>query len=264
MVKIETDAMLVDICKLKPYERNNKKHNKAQIDRLAMHIEGCGWDVPIVVDEKMIILKGHGRLEAAKQLGMQQVPVIVRTGLSEAEKRAVRIADNKLAELAEWDKEALAFELEDLELAGWDLEEFGFSKDELDDLLGESDDDGESAGDDKKDSPYTNKIEAPIYKPTGPKPEIIELFDTKKCSELIKQIEESNLPSDEKIFLTYASYRHVVFDYQNIAEYYAHSNSDAQELMEKSALVIIDFKKAIENGFVTMTKDLAEVFDDVT
>lgn len=125
-VKIEKEISIVDIGAIKPYKRNNKKHNKAQIDKLAMHIQGVGWDVPIVVDEEMVILKGHGRLEAAKQLGLEQVPIIVRDGLTEAQKKAVRIADNKLAELAEWDTENLKFELDDLELAGFDIEEIGF------------------------------------------------------------------------------------------------------------------------------------------
>jgi len=116
---------MIKLTKLKPYERNAKKHPQEQIDRLALHIEGVGWDQPIVVDENMVILKGHGRRMAALKLGLTEVPVVIAEGLSEAQKKAVRIADNKLAE-SPWDDDLLRFELDDLALAGWDLGELGF------------------------------------------------------------------------------------------------------------------------------------------
>ena len=125
MVTIERDISMVKVGSLKPYDRNAKKHPQEQIDRLALHIEGCGWDQPIVVDENMVILKGHGRLAAAKKLKLKEVPVVVRSGLTEAQKKAVRIADNKLAE-SEWDEDLLKLDLDDLELAGWDIGELGF------------------------------------------------------------------------------------------------------------------------------------------
>jgi len=130
MVKIHKQIVMMEIKKLKPYERNAKKHPASQIDRLAMHIEGVGWDQPIVVDEDMVILKGHGRAMAARKIGLTEVPVIVAEGLSEAQKKAVRLADNKLAE-SEWDEDLLKLDLGDLELAGWDVGELGFEGFEL-------------------------------------------------------------------------------------------------------------------------------------
>lgn len=152
-VKIEDTIELVDIERLQPYQRNNKKHPKSQIDRLALHIQGVGWDQPIVVDENMVILKGHGRLEAAKQLKLGQVPVVIRRDLSEAQKKAVRIADNKLAELAEWDMDNLKLELDDLELSGFELEELGFGDDELDELLPEREQPSSQGNTDPDDVP---------------------------------------------------------------------------------------------------------------
>jgi ParB-like chromosome segregation protein Spo0J len=252
MVKMHSKIVMMEIKKLVPYERNAKKHPSTQVERLAMHIEGVGWDQPIVVDENNVILKGHCRLLAAKHLKLEKIPVVVAKDLTEAQKKAVRLADNKLAE-SDWDDDLLKLDLEDLQLAGWDIGELGFEDIEI--ASGTGDGSGDESGE------YTNKIESPIYKPTGPKPDVSELFDISKASELIKQIDSSSLPEEEKLFLRYAAYRHVVFNYQNIAEYYAHSPKSCQELMENSALVIIDFNKAIELGFVKMTKDLAEAYD---
>jgi len=112
---------------VKPYERNNKKHSKSQLDLLEKQIKENGFDVPIVVDENKIIVKGHARLTVCKRLKMKEVACIIRTDLTEAQKRAARIADNKLNELAEWDQENLKFEMTDLQMEGIDVELTGFS-----------------------------------------------------------------------------------------------------------------------------------------
>src|SRR3990167_1111208 len=108
---------------------------------------------------------------------------------------------------------------------------------------------------------YTTKVKSPIYQPTGDKPALGELFDVNTLTKLLTEIEAANIPDDEKAFLRLAAHRHIVFNYQNIAEYYAHSSKAAQELMENSALVVIDFNKAIEKGFVKLTESLAELYE---
>ena len=143
MVKMHDKIVMMEIKKLVPYERNAKKHPDSQIDRLAMHIEGVGWDQPIVVDENLTILKGHGRRLAALKLGLDKVPVVKVAGLTEAQKKAVRLADNKLAESG-WDEDLLKLDLDDLALAGWDVGELGFEAFEND-----SDGDGEGDGETK-------------------------------------------------------------------------------------------------------------------
>ena len=101
----------------------------------------------------------------------------------------------------------------------------------------------------------------PTYEPVGEKPNIEELLDDTKAKDLIASIKESSLSDEEKQFLMTAASRHIVFDYSKIANFYAHSSKECQELMEKSALVIIDFNKAIENGFVKMTNEMIDMFD---
>jgi hypothetical protein len=160
IMQIETKIKLVPIDKVKPYVKNAKAHPEDQVKNLAEHIRTVGWDVPIVVDESMVLLKGHGRLRAAYQLGLDKVPVIVREGLSEPQKTALRIGDNKLAE-SDWIDEFLKLELKELDLAGWDLGELGFSEAELDALLAELEDREPPKGDPEetpKESPERGKL----------------------------------------------------------------------------------------------------------
>lgn len=107
---------------------------------------------------------------------------------------------------------------------------------------------------------YSKKIEAPIYEPRHIKPHILMLYDTTKTKRMIRQIDESNLPEDEKEFLRAATWRHAVFHYERIADYYAHSNPEMQHMMEESALVIIDFEAAIERGFVALCDNIREQY----
>lgn len=100
------------IADLRPHARNSRTHSKKQIKQIADNIRKFGFRNPVLVDEANCIIAGHGRVEAAKLLGHDSVPVVRLEGMSEAEKRAYIIADNRLAELAGWDKDLLALELE--------------------------------------------------------------------------------------------------------------------------------------------------------
>jgi len=118
----------------------------------------------------------------------------------------------------------------------------------------------EIESDTKLDSKYTSKIKAPIYTPNLNKPSVFKLYDNTKTKELIKNIKKSNINDDEKVFLIEAAKRHTVFNYSLIADYYVNSNKEMQDLMEQSALVIIDFDKAIEYGYVKLSEDIAEQY----
>lgn len=108
---------------------------------------------------------------------------------------------------------------------------------------------------------YTKKVETPIYEPRGVKPHILELCDNEKTKRLIREIENSSIYEFEKKFLIEAAHRHSVFNYSKIADYYAHASKEMQELMEKSALVIIDFNKAIEYGFVKLNDKMKILYE---
>ncbi len=144
-------VILRDLASLKPYSQNNRTHTKASVDRLKASVATFGFVVPILVDQQSTIIAGHGRFEAAKALGLGQVPVVIADHLSSAEVRALRIADNKLAELSDWDAEALQMEfadLMDLGLTGeldFDLDITGFELPEIDILIGDAGQDVEQA-----------------------------------------------------------------------------------------------------------------------
>ncbi|HEX6992166.1 MAG TPA: ParB N-terminal domain-containing protein, partial [Gemmatimonadales bacterium] len=119
------------IDRLVPHAKNARTHSEAQVAQIAAAIREWGWTNPILVDEAGGIIAGHGRVLAARQLGILEVPVMVATGWSEAQKRAYVLADNKLAENAGWDRNLLRLELADLGELGFDLPLIGFSDLEL-------------------------------------------------------------------------------------------------------------------------------------
>tara|TARA_R100001510_G_C7634850_1_gene193186 strand:+ start:554 stop:943 length:390 start_codon:yes stop_codon:yes gene_type:complete len=109
-------------------------------------------------------------------------------------------------------------------------------------------------------SKYTKKVEIPLYQPKNKKPNILELYDKSESNNLITKIRESSISDEEKMFLIFASYRHLVFNYEKIADYYSHSSKEMQELMEDSALVIIDFEKAISKGYVKLCSEIKKEY----
>jgi DNA modification methylase len=127
------------IDRLKPYERNPRTHSPEQITKIAASLLEFGWTNPILVDADAGIIAGHGRLLAARELGMTTVPVIELSHLTEAQKRAYIIADNRLALDAGWDEDLLTEELKALEGLDFNLELTGFDLDELHDLLEDED-----------------------------------------------------------------------------------------------------------------------------
>ena len=111
----------------------------------------------------------------------------------------------------------------------------------------------------KTDSLYTKKVSPPQYLPSKTKPNLGEVFSLTKYTELMSKISRSNVTDEEKEFLKYAATRHIVFNYSLIADYYAHSNKEMQELMEESALVIIDLGDAIANGYVKLSERIKAI-----
>ena len=117
--------------KLIPYARNSRTHSDEQVAQIAASIKEFGWTNPILVDGENGIIAGHGRLAAARKLGMTEIPVIELSHLSPTQKKALVIADNKLALNAGWDNAMLAVEFEELKLDGYDLQLTGFGEEEI-------------------------------------------------------------------------------------------------------------------------------------
>jgi ParB-like chromosome segregation protein Spo0J len=117
--------------KLVPYAKNSRTHSEEQVAQIAASIREWGFTTAVLVDESGSIIAGHGRVMAARKLGMASLPVMVAAGWTDAQKRAYIIADNKLALNAGWDNELLALELGELGDLGFDLELTGLSDDEL-------------------------------------------------------------------------------------------------------------------------------------
>src|SRR3954451_2822887 len=117
--------------RLVPYARNARTHSDAQVAQIAASVREWGWTVPVLVDESGMLIAGHGRVLAARKLGLSEIPVMVARGWSEAQKRAYVLADNKLALNASWDVELLKVELTDLKTMGADLGLVGFEDEEL-------------------------------------------------------------------------------------------------------------------------------------
>ena len=196
--------------------------------------------------KKLVVIGGNQRLKVATKLGLESVPTVLLEGLTEDQEREIIIRDN--VSNGEWDVAQLQND--------WvksDLENWGVNCDFWEGAGAGGD--GSGDGEQK----YTTKVEVPHYTPTGERPEVSELVDVSKAEALIADIEKAELPDDARVFLKAAAMRFAKFDYQKIAEWYAHADKPTQGLMEKLALVIIDYDKAIENGLVQVSKQLNDI-----
>jgi len=234
--------------------RNPNTHGDSQIALLAKIIRAQGWRAPITVSNRSgFIVKGHGRLQAARLLQVAQVPVERQDYATEADEWQDMIADNRIAELAEINNAILKDLLETLDDGQNDMDLTGFDAAELERLMLQEHQ--------EPDDTYTNKIISPVYTPKGERPEISAMIDRTKTAALIAEIDAAGIPPDVAEFMRFAAERHTVFNFRQIAEYYCHADAKLQDLMERSGMVIIDFKKAIEYGFVHLTERLGELAD---
>ena len=112
------------------------------------------------------------------------------------------------------------------------------------------------------DKLYTHKIQIPQYVPSNDVPAIEGLVDYEKYSKLIRNINNSNVSDEEKQFLRFAASRHLEFNYSLIADYYAHATPEMQELMEQSALVILDINDAIANGYIKLSENIQQILKE--
>ena len=135
-----TQVEMWQVADLAPYAKNARQHPPEQIDQIAASMERFGFTIPMLVAEDGTIIAGHGRLMAALQLGLAEVPVMVARGWSEEDRRLYTLADNRLAEIAEWDPEMLRIEIGELraDFGIEDMSLIGFSADNLAELLSDA------------------------------------------------------------------------------------------------------------------------------
>jgi hypothetical protein len=235
---------------LKPYVNNAKIHDEKQIEQIKKSIRDFGFNDPIAVWKDNEIIEGHGRLLAVMEMNdIQKVPIIRLDRLSDEQRKAYTLVHNKLTMNTDFDIDMLNLELTDI--PNFDMNFYGFN------IFGD-----DSLEDELDTSKYTKKIKAPHYEPTGTIPDINDLCDTEKTDALIDEIEKSDLSEEQKQFLRLAAYRHSVFNYKMVAEYYAHADEKMQRLMEKSALVIIDINNAVEDGYVVLEQKILDMIDE--
>ena len=151
--------------RLLPYAANARTHSESQVAQLAGSIVEFGFNVPVLVDERGVLIAGHGRLLAARHLGLAEVPVIRLDHLTDAQARAYRLADNQLALNAGWDDELLSAELARLQEEGFGLDLIGFSAEELDALMAPLDDEGDGQGDETGEDEVPEPPVDPVTRP---------------------------------------------------------------------------------------------------
>jgi len=244
------------INELTDYFKNPRQLTETQYKQLKTSLDKFGLiDKPIVnIDAKNTVIGGHQRLNVLRRGKAETVECwIPDRELDEREIEELNIRLNK--NTGGWDFDVLANEFEAKDLLEWGFSEIDLGISDLN-LLEE-----EPKGD--PDNRYTKKVDIPIYeKQRNEPPEITLLYKTEKYSELLDQIQQADISKKEKLFLTLAASRHIVFDYGEIAEYYAHATPEMQEQMEKSALVIIDFDSAIKEGYVKLHSEITAIFNE--
>jgi hypothetical protein len=164
---------------------------------------------------------------------------------------AALLAANRYGRVGEDDAALLKDLLQELDTGAADMDLTGYTREAIESLMLQE----------HQDDTYTNKIVAPVYEPKGDNPPIETLIDRTKTDGLQAEIDAAQLPADVTRFLKDAAERHTVFHFGRIAEWYCHATPQVQDLMEKSGMVIIDFNKAIEYGFVHLTERLGALAD---
>lgn len=249
----------VPIDSLRPHPKNPRRGN---LEAITESISHNGFYGTVIAQKSTgLILAGNHRWLAAQANDAKEIPVI---WLDIDDDHALRIllADNRTNDIAEYDDTLLTELLNDLAEETGTLLGTGYNEDDIDELLNELKPDLEpnqkEKGYDVLSNEYSRTIETPIYEPKGDKPKEKDLYDRTKTNELLEEIQNADLPKHVKDFLTNAAERHTEFRFDRIAEYYCHAPAPVQDLMERSALVIIDFNKAIEYGYVKLTKRMLE------
>jgi len=248
----------VRLGQIQAWEGNPRMSTKAQAQRIIASEKKFGQPVPFLlapeVDGRFLLYDGHQRLAAwftVYGADYEMDAMVADRPLTENEHKELIITLHTGA-TGSWNWDTLS---------AWkpaELQEWGMNEDALKGWNNDANNLKEMLNaEGELDNNYSRKIEAPIYTPKGEKPAPADLFDSKRTHELLADIEAAELSEAEKEFLRVAAQRHTVINFKRVADYYAHSDKPTQKLMEDSALVIIDFDRAIELGYVKLSEEIA-------
>jgi len=244
---------------LQPWGHNPRKSSKKQAAKILESWGEFNQVHTFAIGPGGEVYDGHQRLSALMTLHGNDYVVDARQSsraLSEDEHKRLVVLLHAGA-VGSWDWDLLSgWDIEDLKAAGMDMDTLADWEKNLAAL-------DKMLHNDNEDETYTREIKSPAYQITGEKPNASDLYDNTRTLELIEAIQEADgITDEERAFLIVAAQRHTVLNFHNIAEYYAHADKQLQDLMEDSALVIIDFGKAIELGYVQLTEEIAEIVQD--
>lgn len=231
---------------------NARTHPARQREALRGSLSSLGYyDAVILNKHTGYLIDGHARVEEQLTLDETAKMPVLLVDLDEQEEAQALASHDWISSLAEYDKAILT----DL------MSNINTDDNRVAEMLSEMSKELSIAEELTQEPAYTHKIEIPHYTPTQEhQPAITSLYDDSKTQELIREINNANLSDELKLFLTLASYRHTVFNFSQIAEYYAHCDEQTQSLFEQNALVIIDFNDAIAKGFVKLTESIKEQY----
>lgn len=210
-----------------PYANNAKIHTNEQVEQIVKSIEEFGFNDPIAIwhnaNNEMEIVEGHGRVLAASKMGLEVVPTICLDHLTDEQRRAYTHVHNQLTMNTGWNFETLDLDLADLD---FDFGDFGF------DVADTTE---------QAENPYSEAVNGLIYEPSADMPLIDSLLDSSEAELLVEKVKCANgITRAERCFLEQACGRFNRFDYEKIADYYAHADTECQELMRELKLVIVD------------------------
>ena len=258
-IKCETKETL-NIAEMKVFQGALKERTDVDYDKIKLSIIKFGFSFPFFLwkdkDGNNYLIDGTGRFETLCKMQkdgylIPDLPVVFIQckDKKEAKQKLLRLN----SQYGKMTKESVLEFAEDIDL--------NFDEIALPDTVIDFSDSEEElmGGNSQLDGRYTMKIETPVYEIKGECPALSECYETEKTDELLAEIENADIPEDVKQFLRLASYRHTRINFTKVAEYYAHAPKEVQELMENNALVIIDFNKAIEKGFVEMSKGIDQL-----
>lgn len=229
--------------------KNWRLHPDHQKQALEGVLDEVGWVQQIIVNHNnQTVVDGHLRVSLALQRGETAIPVTY-IDVTDEEESLILASLDPLAAMAGTDSDQLDALLREVET----------DNEAINQMLAELQESASPVDDNR----YTREIEAPIYEPSGDCPALSSMFDRQRTEALEEAIEAAeDVTDEEKHFLRVAAQRHTVLHFGRIADYYSHASPAMQALMEESALVIIDYDRAIELGFVQLAESIAEQVKD--